>query len=47
MPIYPDPIPPYERTGAGDSFASAFISALALGKTQVRQLLGHPSTRCL
>lgn len=33
MPIYPDPKPPYERTGAGDSFASAFVSALAHGKT--------------
>lgn len=32
MPIYPDPKPPYERTGAGDSFASTFIAALALGK---------------
>lgn len=32
MPVYPDPAPPYERTGAGDSFASTFISALALGK---------------
>lgn len=32
MPVYPDPQPPYERTGAGDAFASTFISALALGK---------------
>lgn len=32
MPPYPDPKPPYERTGAGDSFASTFIAALALGK---------------
>jgi ribokinase len=31
MPVYPDPKPPYERTGAGDAFASTFISALALG----------------
>jgi ribokinase len=32
MPVYPDPYPPVDRTGAGDSFASTFISALALGK---------------
>ncbi|HVS79608.1 MAG TPA: carbohydrate kinase family protein [Candidatus Paceibacterota bacterium] len=33
MPPYPDPKPPYERTGAGDAFASTFTAALALGKT--------------
>ncbi len=33
MPIYPDPKPPYSRTGAGDAFASTTTSALALGKT--------------
>jgi ribokinase len=33
MPPYPDPKPPFERTGAGDAFASTFTSALALGKT--------------
>jgi len=32
MPPYPDPKPPLERTGAGDSFSSCFTSALALGK---------------
>lgn len=32
MPLYPDIAPPYDRTGAGDAFASTFISALALGK---------------
>lgn len=32
IPMYPDPKPPVERTGAGDSFASAFTTALALGK---------------
>ncbi|MEX0910172.1 MAG: carbohydrate kinase family protein [Candidatus Paceibacterota bacterium] len=31
MPIYPDPKPPVDRTGAGDSFASTFTSSLALG----------------
>ncbi len=33
MPLYPDPKPPVDRTGAGDSFASTFTSALALGKS--------------
>ena len=31
MPIYPDPAPPVDRTGAGDSFASTFTAAIALG----------------
>ena len=31
MPTYPDPKPPYERTGAGDAFASTFTAALVLG----------------
>lgn len=31
MPNYPDPAPPYERTGAGDAFASTLSAALALG----------------
>jgi len=33
MPLYPDPAPPFERTGAGDAFASTFIAALAKGNT--------------
>ena len=33
MPTYPDPKPPYDRTGAGDAYASTFVAALALGKT--------------
>ena len=33
MPPYPDPQPPFERTGAGDAFSSTFTAALALGKT--------------
>lgn len=32
MPIYPDPKPPFERTGAGDAFSSTVAAALALGK---------------
>ena len=31
MPPYPDPKPPFERTGAGDAFSSTFVVALALG----------------
>lgn len=31
MPIFPDPKPPLDRTGAGDSFSSTFTAALALG----------------
>jgi len=30
---YPDPKPPYERTGAGDAFSSTTTVALALGKS--------------
>ncbi len=33
MPIYPDPKPPVDRTGAGDSFSSTFTCALALGRS--------------
>lgn len=32
IPMYPDPAPPVDRTGAGDSFSSTFTSALVLGK---------------
>ncbi len=42
MPIYPDIAPPYERTGAGDSFASTFIAALALGKTPSEAITWAP-----
>ena len=31
MPLYPDPEPPKERTGAGDAFASTFVAALIKG----------------
>jgi sugar/nucleoside kinase (ribokinase family) len=33
MPNYPDPAPPYDRTGAGDAFASTITAALALGES--------------
>jgi sugar/nucleoside kinase (ribokinase family) len=32
IPMYPDPAPPVDRTGAGDSFSSTFTSALIVGK---------------
>jgi ribokinase len=33
MPLYPDPKPPYDRTGAGDAFASTFIAEIAKGNS--------------
>jgi len=33
MPLYPDPAPPVDRTGAGDSFASTFVAAIIKGNT--------------
>jgi sugar/nucleoside kinase (ribokinase family) len=30
IPIYPDPAPPVDRTGAGDAFAATFVSSPAL-----------------
>jgi sugar/nucleoside kinase (ribokinase family) len=33
MPLYPDPAPPVDRTGAGDAFASTFVAALTAGNT--------------
>ncbi len=33
MPLYPDPWPPVDRTGAGDAFASTFVAALIKGNT--------------
>lgn len=42
MPPYPDPSPPKERTGAGDSFSSTFTSALAVGKSVDEALMWGP-----
>ena len=42
MPIYPDPAPPKQRTGAGDAFASTFTSAIIMGKTVAEALLWAP-----
>lgn len=41
-PMYPDPKPPVDRTGAGDSFASTVTSALLLGKPIEEALLWGP-----
>ncbi len=42
VPIFPDPRPALERTGAGDAMASTFVSALALGKTLEEALRWGP-----
>ena len=38
MPIYPDPKPPYSRTGAGDAFSSTIVAGLIAGKTLAEAL---------
>ena len=42
MPMYPDPSPPVDRTGAGDSFSSTFTAAIALGKSVKEALMWGP-----
>ncbi|HEX2792557.1 MAG TPA: carbohydrate kinase family protein [Candidatus Paceibacterota bacterium] len=42
IPMYPDARPPYERTGAGDAFASTVAAAMTLGKTFKEALLWGP-----
>jgi ribokinase len=42
MPIYPDPKPPYERTGAGDAFTSTFVAAIMHGADIQSALLWAP-----
>lgn len=42
VPMYPDPKPPLERTGAGDAFASTIVSALALGEPLTEALAWGP-----
>jgi sugar/nucleoside kinase (ribokinase family) len=42
MPIYPDPAPPIDRTGAGDSFSSTFTSFLAMGLPTLEALKRAP-----
>jgi ribokinase len=42
VPMYPDQKPPFERTGAGDAFASSVSAALALGLPLREALLWGP-----
>ncbi len=42
IPMYPDSRGPYERTGAGDAFASTVVAALALGKPLEEALMWGP-----
>jgi sugar/nucleoside kinase (ribokinase family) len=42
MPIYPDPKPPFERTGAGDAFTSTFVAAIMKGADVPGALLWAP-----
>jgi ribokinase len=42
VPMYPDQKPPFERTGAGDAFASTVTAALILGKPLAEALLWGP-----
>ena len=42
VPMYPDSRAPYERTGAGDAFASSVTAALAIGKPLDEALLWGP-----
>ncbi len=42
VPMYPDQKAPFERTGAGDAFASTVTAALILGKSLEEALLWGP-----
>jgi ribokinase len=42
VPMYPDQKPPFERTGAGDAFASSISAALAIGLPLREALLWGP-----
>lgn len=42
MPIYPDLVPPKERTGAGDAFTSTFVAALIKGSNLPQALFWAP-----
>jgi 2-dehydro-3-deoxygluconokinase len=42
VPMYPDPKPPLDRTGAGDAATSSVVAALALSKTLADALLWGP-----
>lgn len=42
MPMYPDPAPPVDRTGAGDSFSSTFTTGIAYGLSPAEALAWGP-----
>lgn len=42
IPNYPDPVPPLERTGAGDAFSSTFVAAIAAGESIETALAWSP-----
>lgn len=42
IPNYPDPAPPFDRTGAGDAFASTIVAVLALGESLETALTWAP-----
>lgn len=42
LPMYPDPKPPTNRTGAGDAFSSTFTVAILLGKPLEEALMWGP-----
>lgn len=42
VPNYPDIAPPFDRTGAGDAFASTIVGALAMGEDLQTALLWAP-----
>jgi 2-dehydro-3-deoxygluconokinase len=42
VPMYPDPKPAFDRTGAGDAMTSSVVAAFALGKTLSEALLWGP-----
>lgn len=42
MPVYPDPKPPVERTGCGDSFSATFVAAMMMGKSPLEALVWAP-----
>jgi sugar/nucleoside kinase (ribokinase family) len=42
VPMYPDPVPPISRTGAGDAMTSTVVAALALGKSLREALMWGP-----
>jgi sugar/nucleoside kinase (ribokinase family) len=42
VPMYPDPKPAYDRTGAGDAMTATFVAALVLGRSLRDALLWGP-----